>query len=422
LDSWTNEEAWIMESVGNKIANAFYEHSMTLAGNRINSMSTDNQRKQFINQKYSKKNYIPQERIDPVKMLYECRQKGVAFNPNYFLPSASGSSQNIPVQPQRALNSNIQAQNRPLPKPVLKTLSSFNVFDNESGPNSVGKTIEKKGSVDIFETTPGRKNSFNLMSDTPPRQVKQLQGFNNGFMQANMNQNQNQPQAQKQNSNLLMGQTASNNGLGNGCNNNTNMGMMGQNTNMGMMTNNTAPSMGMNNGIGMGQQSQFGMMGNQNLGLQRNISSNSNASYGGQQSFNSNNSGSTYASYGNGNGNINMNVSIGSNTMMGANPQMSNGYPQNNSGLNMGMNQQQQQGNKYAALDRLTMNPQHLYNQQQQIFSQQQKQMNNGMGGSMGGLNGGQGFNNNGNVSSNSNSQPVSNGMGIGMTNKIAWN
>lgn len=415
-----------MESVGNKVANAYYEFSLGQYGTRINSMSSDNQRRQFINVKYTKKNYVPQGKIEPVKMLYECRQKGVSFNPSYMGGSQAGSSQNIPVKQPAPVPV------QPVKKPVLRTLGSFNVFD-DSNPNSAGRTPAKKDSVDIFETTPQRKGSFNLMSDTPPKSVTN-QGFNNGFIQANSNQ------GQQQNSNPLMGNNSNGNMpmMNNPANNN--MGMMGQN-NMGMMNNgqnmgmmNNGQSMGMmNNGQNMNnQQNQFGMLGanNQNLNLQRNISSNSNASYGGM----SNNSGSTMGSYNNGVSPLmSGNMMAGNNNQMGSG-MMGNGLPQNNSGLNnpgmnggMGLNMNQQDANKYAALDRLTMNPQQKMMQQQQQMMQQQYQMNNGMG--MGannmGMNGGaQGFNNtlNGNGNANMNNGSGQKPNGFGMGNNIAWN
>eukprot|EP01017_Pseudomicrothorax_dubius_P044198 TRINITY_DN7450_c0_g1_i1.p1 TRINITY_DN7450_c0_g1~~TRINITY_DN7450_c0_g1_i1.p1 ORF type:complete len:362 (-),score=61.67 TRINITY_DN7450_c0_g1_i1:154-1239(-) len=68
LDKWTVEFAQIMDGVGNKPANAYYEFRMP--ANYLRPSSDDGSdvdtRKSFINEKYIKKRFAPEGTIDPV--------------------------------------------------------------------------------------------------------------------------------------------------------------------------------------------------------------------------------------------------------------------------------------------------------------------------------------------------------------------
>jgi len=81
-----------MDSIGNHIANCYYEKNIKNGGQSINSMSSDNQKKNFIISKYSKKLYTPPGEPEPIKLLYQCKQNGVPFNPSY---AQSGSVKDI---------------------------------------------------------------------------------------------------------------------------------------------------------------------------------------------------------------------------------------------------------------------------------------------------------------------------------------
>jgi len=76
LDGWTKENIEIMATVGNKIANDYYEHKMPTGYRKPGANSSPEECRRFVDEKYVKKAFIPAGHREPVKEFVDCRTKG----------------------------------------------------------------------------------------------------------------------------------------------------------------------------------------------------------------------------------------------------------------------------------------------------------------------------------------------------------
>jgi len=274
-------------------------------------------------------------------------------------------------------------------------LGSINIFETDDNmKKAVSQQAEnRKISVDLFggsgpnsvkRSPESKMDNVNLLGETPPKVVALGANMQPSF-------NFNDPGMTGQFSNNTNFNNNANNINLNNCNVNMNVNM---NKQQGNITN-----------ISAGQN--INMPNNNNTMQANNNIRNMNNSFGG--GMNQNNMGN----------NINL-MGQNSNQMMGQNSNQMMG--QNNNMWNA--NQQQNNPNKYAALDMIGNNGGVMYNNQ---FAYQQ-QMNMGMGGNN--LNLQRNMSNNTNYSFNSNSSGGMKGnmnnnkntSGMGMQNNISWN
>jgi len=252
-----------MESIGNKICNSYYEANIRF-GSKINQMSSDNQRMRFVTDKYAKKAFAIQGQMDPIKLLYQCKDQGIPYNPPYLNQNNSNNA-----SPQV----NSKAKQNVTQKATTKD-TTFNFKSKNPNQNSAKKVNNNIDDIDLFgnnsivQEKVVKKKSFDLFGgETPPKQTNvnnklntfnfEIQSNNLGHMNGTSNMN-NQNMMQN---NINMQQTPnlmSNNNI-NLLNNQNSNGMY--NNTMGNMNN-----MGMNQGISFNG-------GLQNNGVQNNMNS-----------------------------------------------------------------------------------------------------------------------------------------------------
>jgi len=76
LDGWTKDNIEIMATVGNKIANDYYEHKMPTGFRKPGANSSPEECRRFVDEKYIRKAFVPANFAEPVKDFVACRTKG----------------------------------------------------------------------------------------------------------------------------------------------------------------------------------------------------------------------------------------------------------------------------------------------------------------------------------------------------------
>lgn len=76
LDGWTKENIEIMATVGNGIANDYYEHKMPTGYRKPGANSSPEECRRFVDEKYIRKAFVPSGHREPVKEFVDCRTKG----------------------------------------------------------------------------------------------------------------------------------------------------------------------------------------------------------------------------------------------------------------------------------------------------------------------------------------------------------
>lgn len=76
LDSWEKKQVEIMQNVGNKLANDFWEYKIPKSFKRLDNSASPEECKRFVNEKYIRKSYAPQGHTDPVKEYLEAVKNG----------------------------------------------------------------------------------------------------------------------------------------------------------------------------------------------------------------------------------------------------------------------------------------------------------------------------------------------------------
>jgi len=76
LDGWTKENIEIMATVGNRVANDFYEHRIPTGYRKPGANSSPEECRRFVDEKYVKRNFAPAGFREPVKDFVDCRTKG----------------------------------------------------------------------------------------------------------------------------------------------------------------------------------------------------------------------------------------------------------------------------------------------------------------------------------------------------------
>jgi len=76
LDGWTKENIEIMATVGNRVANDYYENKMPTGYRKPGANSSPEECRRFVDEKYVRKSFIPAGHREPVKEFVDCRTKG----------------------------------------------------------------------------------------------------------------------------------------------------------------------------------------------------------------------------------------------------------------------------------------------------------------------------------------------------------
>lgn len=169
LDGWTKDNIEIMATVGNRIANDYYEHRMPTGSRKPGANSSPEECRRFVDEKYVKKQYIPAGFREPVKDFIDCRAKGAK-------PDFSYSGQNQSSQQETAKPSAPQpeANSKPLRKEGLS------IDKNQQGKAQQNQNQTQKQQpaqpqidllsqeVDLLGFTESASNPHEMHSASPP--------------------------------------------------------------------------------------------------------------------------------------------------------------------------------------------------------------------------------------------------------------
>jgi len=97
LDGWFKENIEIMATVGNKLANDYYEHNMPGGYRKPAINSTPEECRRFVDEKYIRKAWAPKGHPEPVKEFLECRKTGT--KPNFGFAKGSHSTDHVDESP-----------------------------------------------------------------------------------------------------------------------------------------------------------------------------------------------------------------------------------------------------------------------------------------------------------------------------------
>ena len=75
LDNWTRDTLNIMDKIGNKIANEYFESSLEKSYRKPDYNSTQFELEKYIHDKYVKRIYSPIKLMDPVSCFLEGKEK-----------------------------------------------------------------------------------------------------------------------------------------------------------------------------------------------------------------------------------------------------------------------------------------------------------------------------------------------------------
>jgi len=139
LDGWTKENIEIMATVGNKVANDYYEHKMPTGYRKPGANSSPEECRRFVDEKYVRRTYVPKGYREPVKEFVDCRTKGTK-------PDFSYSQQKENIE-----------QEAPQPAPV-----------KQQAPQTTAKILRKKStSLDKLpqqKAAPQQHHNVDLLS------------------------------------------------------------------------------------------------------------------------------------------------------------------------------------------------------------------------------------------------------------------
>jgi len=163
LDGWTKDNIEIMATVGNRIANDYYEHRMPTGYRKPGANSSPEECRRFVDEKYVKKAFIPAGFREPVKDFVDCRTKGTK-------PDFSYSQQNQSSQQETAKPSTQQPEANA--KPIRK--KSLSIDKIPQGKSSSQQQQQQQQvdllsqEVDLLGFTEPTSNTHEIHSASPP--------------------------------------------------------------------------------------------------------------------------------------------------------------------------------------------------------------------------------------------------------------
>lgn len=91
IDNWTHEELDLMQSIGNERANLYWEGNKNKGGfSKPSSSASAQERKNFIKEKYVKKNWVDPNVGNPVDLFHKAVQAG--HNAAEYIKKNTGAS------------------------------------------------------------------------------------------------------------------------------------------------------------------------------------------------------------------------------------------------------------------------------------------------------------------------------------------
>ena len=76
LDSWKLEHIEILENVGNKVGNQYWEYKLPKGFKRLDNNSSAEECRRFVNEKYIKRLYSPSDYVDPITDYLDAKING----------------------------------------------------------------------------------------------------------------------------------------------------------------------------------------------------------------------------------------------------------------------------------------------------------------------------------------------------------
>jgi len=152
LDKWKRDHAEIMTSIGNKLANDFYEFKLPKDMKRLDVNSSPEECSRFVRDKYIKKNYAPTNFTDPVTELLLKKEKGMKVE--LVVPKENPAHK---PEPQHSIKG-----------PLVLRKKSFSIDDNkeESTPTNQGSSgpstntsQQQNQLLDLIDDIPAPQNT-----------------------------------------------------------------------------------------------------------------------------------------------------------------------------------------------------------------------------------------------------------------------
>ena len=144
LDNWTKADAKIMEVVGNKVANLYWEHQIIY--HKKDQTFSDDNKVDFIKQKYLMKAFVKKDGKNPVDVLIEKNYKATQEELLQLYENTSNAMQNDEKTPKKKFEFIKQKKNR-----VTEDIDLLG-FDENAKQISVKTNISCKiGHKDMFD-------------------------------------------------------------------------------------------------------------------------------------------------------------------------------------------------------------------------------------------------------------------------------
>lgn len=145
LDSWNKADAKIMEIVGNKIANMYWEHQ--LHGDNKNPTITDDNRIDYIKHKYLFKSYARKGSLNPVDVVVE---RGYNICQEELINMYSGLNKGVSQRIEKVEKKKFEIKRQSKPKPV-EDIDLLCFDDNTKLESTKTNLSSKMGNNDLFD-------------------------------------------------------------------------------------------------------------------------------------------------------------------------------------------------------------------------------------------------------------------------------
>ena len=146
LDSWTLADIKVMDIVGNKVANMYWEHDLIF--NKKDTQFDDRNRAESIKRKYVMKLYIKKDIADPVKVVLDSQfsVKGKELEKLY-LPSDRVKK----AKAKKTVKKKFEFIKRSKVKTVEENVDFLDFTDIKENPSAKTKLPSKEDNSDLFD-------------------------------------------------------------------------------------------------------------------------------------------------------------------------------------------------------------------------------------------------------------------------------
>lgn len=145
LDSWTKGDARVMECVGNKVANLYWEHQL-ISTKRTYNVFDDN-RVDYVKQKYVLKSFVKKGAKNPVDIVIE---RNYNISQEDLIDVLNGGTQEVAPKTEKVERKKFEVKRTSKPKPV-EDLDLLNFDDNTKHASMKTNMSSKVDNKDLFD-------------------------------------------------------------------------------------------------------------------------------------------------------------------------------------------------------------------------------------------------------------------------------